>query len=610
MTSSQQQLLERLNDVCRGNPSLHQLVETLQLIIDSSPSEDDIDEIIRVYETALAILEKSIWSKQQSLETYQQLFRDLEELIATTGNDTRHKFIIIIPVADRPKHLQSCLQSLLTLCQSYHYGGYRNNKFIKVAVVIADDSKQQSNIQKNKEIARYFNTQGLESIYFGQDEQWQQLEHLSKTDRQCLVNILGNFDRSALHHKGPSIMRNITYLKLNEMRQKEDNLLFHFVDSDQEFQVLIQDSVNNAEVYGINYFYELDKIFSHNKIRILTGKVVGDPPVSPAVMAGTFLDDVCAFLYRMANTEAELACQFHQQDQQKEHDAAYHDMAELFGFKSTTEVYHYRCPLAGKHDHAKCFADFAGKLNQFFHGEHPTRKSYFNHVEPVSEIKPARTIYTGNYIFTPDYLSYFIPFARLKLRMAGPTLGRIIKAEIKNGFVSANLPMLHNRTVEDTGKSEFRPGINSEHDKIDLSGEFERQYFGDVMLFSMEKITATGYPEQSIDEQDINKILETTEKDIRQQYAAKQQQIQQKLELLKEVFFDNHNWWNTRDDLEPAKELFRTFIDNIESNFGENSPCYTLIDSASNRDKRFAQMLEAIVNYPANRKAWQAILGL
>jgi hypothetical protein len=194
--------------------------------------------------------------------------------------------------------------------------------------------------------------------------------------------------------------------------------------------------------------------------------------------------------------------------------------------------------------------------------------------------------------------------------MAGPTLGRIIKAEIKNGFVSANLPMLHNRTVEDTGKSEFRPGINSEHDKIDLSGEFERQYFGDVMLFSMEKITAAGYPEQSIDEQDINKILETTEKDIRQQYAAKQQQIQQKLELLKEVFFDNHNWWNTRDDLEPAKELFRTFIDNIESNFGENSPCYTLIDSASNRDKRFAQMLEAIVNYPANRKAWQTILGL
>jgi len=183
-------------------------------------------------------------------------------------------------------------------------------------------------------------------------------------------------------------------------------------------------------------------------------------------------------------------------------------------------------------------------------------------------------------------------------------LGRIIKSESKDRFVSANLPMLHNRTVEDTGKSEFRPGINSDRNKIDLSGEFERQFFGDVMLFSMEKLTAMGYPEQSIDKQLIIQILESTEEDIRQQYAAKQLQIQEKLKLMKAIFFDSDSWWNTSNSMELARDNFTIFMDNIEQNFGDTSRCYALIDSDANRTKRFNEMLEAIIEYPADRQAW------
>lgn len=276
--------------------------------------------------------------------------------------------------------------------------------------------------------------------------------------------------------------------------------------------------------------------------------------------------------------------------------------------KPVSEAFHYRCSLGGEHDHAKCFADFSNKLKQFFHGEHPTRKSYFNHEQSVSDIKPARTIYTGNFLVNADGLKYFIPFARLKLRMAGPVLGRIIKSESKDYFVSANLPMLHNRTVEDTGESEFRPGINSEHNKIDLAGEFERQFFGDVMLFSMEKLTAMGYPDQSVPEQQIMQTLESTEQNIRQQYAAKQVQIQEKLQLMKSIFFDKDNWWNTTNGMESAKMNFTAFITNIEQNFGDASRCYELIDSDVIRDKRFKEMLEAISQYPADRQAWKNAL--
>ena len=611
MVSSNHQALKHFFDVYRDHPSLHILEEELEKTTSTHFTTDDIDDTVKIYEAAIQVVEREIRSAQPndaSIRIYQQLFQELEALLSMKGNDVRHKFVVVIPVADRPRHLQSCLQSLLTLCQSFHYGGYANQKFPKVSVIIADDTKEQANILKHQEISHHFNSQGIETIYFGLHEQQQKLEHLAETERKQLLNIIGDVGSSVLYHKGPSVMRNITYLKLNEMRKEGDNLLFYFVDSDQEFQVKIQSDGNDKEVYAVNYFYELDKIFSHNDISILTGKVIGDPPVSPAVMAGTFLDDIITFLHRMTVTEADLPCQFHQQNQQKEYDAAYHDMAELFGFKPTAEAYHYRCSLEGEHDQAECFANFSSKLNQFFHGEHPTRKSYFNHEVPVSDIIPARTIYTGNYVFNAEALKYFIPFAQLKLRMAGPVLGRIIKSESNDRFVSANLPMLHNRTVEDIGKSEFRPGINSKQNIIDLSGEFERQFFGDVMLFSMEKLTAMGYPEQPVSDKTIIQILESTDEDIRQKYSAKQVQIREKLDLMKSIFFDSNHWWNTTNSMESAREHFNLFITNIEQNFGAASRCYELIDSDVNRTKRFREMLEAIINYPADREAWTTAL--
>ncbi len=70
--------------------------------------------------------------------------------------------------------------------------------------------------------------------------------------------------------------------------------------------------------------------------------------------------------------------------------------------------------------------------------------------------------------------------------MAGLVFGRIIKAKLAAGFVSANLLMLHKRRVDDLGQSEYRSGVEHESEKVGLSDEFERQFYGDVMLFSME----------------------------------------------------------------------------------------------------------------------------
>lgn len=612
MVSASYKILARFLETHNKNPALNLLNESLKNKLSLPSAQKQIDDILPVYQASIQNIGNDFLTSNYDdslIGWYHLLFQEMESHIALTGRDTRHKFVIIIPVADRPQHLRNCLNSLLDLCLAFHYGGFQNHKFNKLSVIIADDSKHTNNILANREVSHYFNNHGLETLYFGQDEQLEQIDQLTTENRKSLSGILGSFDRSTFYHKGPSLMRNIVYLKLNKMSKQEENLLFYFVDSDQEFRARVHSDNGDKDIYTINYFYELDRIFSSNDVSVLTGKVVGDPPVSPSVMTGTFLDDIIAFLLKMTESAAGHSCQFHQATRHNANEAAYHDMANLFGFTPSTDTYRYNCTLGGKHDNSHCFSDFSGKLNQFFYGEHPTRKSYFSHEADFHSTTPARTVYTGNYIFNKNGLSHFIPFASLKLRMAGPVLGRLIRSELKDQFVSANLPMLHNRTVEKTGQSEFRLGIERQADNIDLSGEFERQFFGDVMLFTIEKLAETGYPMQMPAKAFIVQALSTTEENILRQYTEKRTEILGKLEQLKIIFSNKDNWWNQSKALEPATENFNLFINNIENNFGHDSRCYSLINSAAHRKKRNDEILDAIMRYREDRKSWGSALA-
>ncbi|MFA5082751.1 MAG: hypothetical protein WC474_09420 [Hydrogenophilaceae bacterium] len=511
----------------------------------------------------------------------------------------RHDFVVVIPVADRPQHLSDCLASLVELCRRYPYEG-------RVSVLIVDDSRDAESITQHRALAEACSGQGLATHYLGQDEQLALVEGLPPDLRMRLAGVIGDHAPDAFHHKGASITRNIAYLWLNRLPADGGKRLYWFLDSDQEFRVNLETAGGEALDYAVDYLHALDRIFSETPARIVTGKVVGDPPVSPAVMAGNFLDDVLAFLAEMAGLPAEAACTFHGVPARKADDAAYHDMADLFGFKPAADAYRYRCPIEGPHDHAGCFADFAGRLNRFFDGEHPTRRSHYRHEDLMAGIKPARTIYTGNYVFTPAGLDWFIPFADLKLRMAGPTLGRIIQAEAGDAFVSANLPMLHKRTVTALGQSEFRPGIERSDERVDLSGEFERQYFGDVMLFAMARLTEQGYPASQPSPDAIAAVVDATEAEMRSRYAAKHGQIASRIARLDALFSDRARWWQRDARLAGACHAWRRFIANMQDNFADGSRAWQLIDSAAAARK--AAIGAAIGRYRDDRAAWRAAL--
>ncbi|MCU7891440.1 MAG: hypothetical protein KZQ78_07435 [Candidatus Thiodiazotropha sp. (ex Ustalcina ferruginea)] len=567
--------------------------------------------LTETYDLAASFLEQEMYRggyKETHLDLHQQLFREMESHIANQKKDDRYHFILVIPVADRPQHLENCLNSLLTLCRRFTYGGISNHHYEKITVLIADDSKEEANRKSIRELHHRFTQYGLKTDYYGQSEQLQQIDQLEQSKRNKLDRIIGRHSPTSFYHKGASITRNISYLKLNQLVADNERTLIWFIDSDQEFQVNTTSHPNG--VYAINYFHRLNQIFSSTHTSVLTGKVVGDPPVSPAVMAGNLLQDVITYLTMIANIDPSDNCQFHNQEIPHDKDAAYHDMADLFGFQQQIESLNYQCKLEGRHSLKDCFSDFSEKLNRFFDGEHPTRQSYYDHQSPVTSIEPARTVYTGNYILNAESLANFIPFATLKLRMAGPVLGRILKAELGDRFISANLPMLHKRTVDETGQSEFRPGIDRVKKHIDMSGEFERQFFGDVLLFTIEALTEKGYPQQPIAEQTIYKILEQVESSMQKKYAEKHTQIVVKLENLKQVIGDGERWWLLNSTCAHAHANFQRFIRNMEYNFGEDSPGYQIIHSTKHREKRRHQIHEALLAFSQDRPNWLAALSI
>ena len=568
----------------------------------------------------IAAAEAALWANgfdATRLADYQAAHRKLEEAIAAKGNDRRHKFVIVVPVADRPQHIATCLDSLLALCRAYSYGGTRNGRWRKLMVVIADDSADYGAIANNRALSAQMTALGLTTQHFGPDEQAALLASLDESERASLLPTIGDTAPTYRGHKGQGVMRNLAYLHLARLQRAEpdERLLFWSIDSDQEFSVKIGTADGDLEACAISFFHRLDEIFDRSDALVLTGKVVGDPPVSPAVMTGNFLADVIGFLEDTVEGDPRSVCRHHEREVRPEGEAAYHDMAERFGFRQVDEAYRYPCPLDGCHTEAEGFAHFASRLNGFFYGEHPTRVSRYVHDDLWRTVQPARTVYAGNYVFRPEGFKYAIPFAALRLRMSGPTLGRLTKAQLGPRFVSANLPMLHKRTVDGSSQSEFRPGVADTETRIDMCGEFERQFFGDVMLFSIERLTADGYPGSRAPAgipsghtmADFCATLDATRDELLQQYNARRADIMAKVARLRELIDDPTAWWSTAAH-GAAIANFHNFVDNVTRNFGDESLCRERINSAENWQRWRISLLAAIEHHPDDAQAWAAAI--
>jgi len=575
----------------------------------------DADALIDLYEQCTPLLEQAMWSAEADfhplLASYQALFREQEALIRQRGRDDRHHFILGIPVADRPPHLRACLESIYQVCMLFDYGGHASGMWDRIQVVVSEDSRDEANIRRHIELVEEYRRKGLQVIHFGLAEQYELLHALPPSTRERLGKLLTTQPREKFSLKGQAANRNLSYLKFLQLTEDRCNTLYYLVDSDQSLCVNRQTASGEETVVALNYFHAIDRIFRTTDTLMLTGKMVGDPPVSPAVMAANFLDDVSAFFSRMAALRGDEACTFHGLPPQKPGDAAYHDMAKLFGFDNQPATFPYACRLTGKHDHGACLADFAQRLDAFFFGEHLTRKTWFGYGHGFAELSPARTVYPGNYIVNYTGLKYVIPFGHLRLRMSGPTAGRLIAAEIGHRFASFNMPNLHRRTTEAGPGDDFRPGVEGDEASVDVSDEFERQFFGDLMLFSTEALVRQADVTRAFARDAIEAVVGEKEAELLTLYQQKHDAIVERNRQLRELVFDAGHWWLQASAHSPglaqALRRVRAFIDNIERNFGEHALAWRQIQSAEHRAQRKRQIVEALMNYRAERDAWDSL---
>jgi len=547
----------------------------------------------RHYEQLLPKLEAAMWADPSDarIQNFQSFCREMEHAVPADIVEKRHRIVVVVPVADRPRQLSSCIDSLVACQNAFGYAG-------GITLVVVEDSLQVGHCQAHQQLLE--DASGLDARYLGLEKQRNLLESLEQKQPGALAPLVGHEWHQQMGHKGASVTRNIAMLWLAS--QPFERPLFHFIDSDQAFHV---DVGAQQPRYMLNYFYHLDRLFRMHDIAALTGKVVGDPPVSPAVMAGTLLTDVNHVLGDALPHYAE-RCDFHDENAALEH-GAYHDMAAMFGLDNRGDHWRYACPIQGPHTCADTLVLLSERVLRFFDGEHPTRVTPFEY-QPVEEsMSPARTVYTGNYVINAQGLQHVIPFAPLKLRMAGPTLGRLLRSRLGKRFVQVNLPLLHQRTEVRSGRSEYRSGIRYQAGLVDLSGEYERQFVGDWMLFGMIELLGKGYP-GGTGEEEIELSLRHVEQQLVSTYANVRKDVMRQLDKLLSLLDSYAPNREDSDCLGVAYTNLDVFADAIRHNYGEHSQAVMRLSDPLYRNEWRGRLAEALVGYPSHKRVWECLI--
>ncbi len=536
----------------------------------------DLGDMAVDHRFVLPLLEQRLWAEPSP--RIQALYADFCREMGQAGA-THHGTMVVVPVADRPRQLRHCLESLLGAQRRFGYPA-------RLQLLVVEDSLDPANRRAHRMLVDEMDRAGLDAYHLGVEEQWGVLERW----QEGLPLFLGKHLPDQLGHKGASVTRNIAKLWL--ARHAGEDTLFHFIDSDQTFHL---DERGGQPHFLLDHFGHIDRLFREHDLEVLTGKVIGDPPVSPAVMAGTLLQDLLEILDR-ALPELDAPCSFHGVTAGAGH-GAYHDMARLFGLDQAARDFEYACPLPTPHSHRQALADLGGRLGRFFDGEHPTRITPFTPTAIEQSLSPARTVYTGNYVLNRAGLRHGIPFANLKLRMAGPTLGRLLQADLGAVFAQANLPLRHRRTESSSGRAEFRPGV--QHGSgVDLSGEYRRQFAGDLMLFSVKKLVETGYPDVLPSVARLLPVLDEVEAMLLDEYRSVRQEVGERLIDLGRRLEANTDSRYLRG--------FRDFAIQVQNNFDNQASAVRSIEDARFRDQWKSRIAQALRAYPQQQASWAA----
>jgi predicted ATP-dependent serine protease len=92
--------------------------------------------------------------------------------------------------------------------------------------------------------------------------------------------------------------------------------------------------------------------------------------------------------------------------------------------------------------------------------------------------------------------------------------------------------MLLTRHLHEDNAEQFRPGVEQGDKAINLDDEFERQFFGDLMLFSVTRLTGEGSSGQAFILERVSKAIDETEDELLVLYEEKHRDVQHRIARL------------------------------------------------------------------------------
>ncbi|HUW44601.1 MAG TPA: hypothetical protein VMW50_02285, partial [Dehalococcoidia bacterium] len=105
----------------------------------------------------------------------------------------------------------------------------------------------------------------------------------------------------------------------------------------------------------------------------------------------------------------------------------------------------------------------------------------------------------------------------------------------------------------------------------------------------------------------IEAVIARKEAELLVLYQQKHEAIVDKNRQLHDLVLNAGHWWLHSSELAIALQQVQAFIDNIDRNFGEHSLAWRQIQSAEHRAQRKRQIVEALMNYRAERDAWDSL---
>jgi hypothetical protein len=139
------------------------------------------------------------------------------------------------------------------------------------------------------------------------------------------------------------------------------------------------------------------------------------------------------------------------------------------------------------------------------------------------------------------------------------------------------------------------------------ANEFERQFFGDLMLFSTEELVKQADVNQPFAQDTVEAVIARKEPELLALYRQKHEAIVASNRQLHELVFNAGHWWLRAPGLALALRQVQAFSDNIERNFCEHALAWRQIQSAGHRAQRKRQIVEALMSYRAERDAWDSL---